>query len=150
MYINQVTKNFLSDIGWSEGHRSDASPYIEALVGDGYSNFPASTDFLESFGGLRGPVPAYRVAGQFDQIHFDPRLAIENIYKERVEVYEKRVGEKLVVVGEIYNGNMALLISESGAFYGARDDYLCWIGGSAAEALNNIFDLRQFREITRE
>lgn len=147
MDLNLVTKRLLADLGWSEKRRTDAAPYLGALADDGYPNLPVAGRFLENFGGLRGVAPAYKVPAKFDSIHFDPSLAIENIYRERVEAYEKRIDEDLVVIGEAYNGRLTLLLSRSGRFFGASDDYLCWIGDDTAEAMNNIFDIRSFKEL---
>jgi len=149
MHVNLATKKLLTSLGWSEDRYSDATPYLKVLASDGYPDFFAARSFLENFGGLRGVVPAFKAAGKFDSIHFDPALAIENVYRERVEEYEKRIHEDLVVVGEAYNAHLTLLLSRSGRFFGASDDYLCWIGDNAAEAMNNIFDLRDFRELKR-
>lgn len=69
-------------------------------------------------------------------MHFDPLRAINNIYRERVEVYEEQIFESLVVIGEAYSEHLTLMISESGKIYGAFDDYLTLLGCNYYEAIN--------------
>lgn len=130
---------FLSAMGWSPDRWIDPSPFLDALSDDGYTPFPLATDFLSRFGGLAGNMPAHRVENYLERIHFLPDEAINAIYKERVQTYEERTGERLIVVGEAYNGHLTLMLSDQGRLYGGYDDYLCCFGSDIAEGLANLF-----------
>lgn len=147
MELSQATKKIFEKAGWTPWRQMNIEPYIEALVTDGYEIFDKANDFLIEFGGLEVIHPAYKVHNEMDGLHFNPIRAIEGIYHERVETYEVRIGEKLVVIGEGYNGQLVLLISESGKIFGAYDDYLTCLGNNTFEALEALCENKETPQV---
>ena len=146
MKISGPAYKYLTTMGWSESRRVDSTQAISALEDDGYRLFPAAHEFLASLSGLEGDMPSFRSGGT-ERIHFKPDSAILNIYRERVETYEQRVGESLVVIGEANNGHMVLLLSETGRMFGGNDDFLCELGSSMADGLRSLFEGREGIEV---
>ncbi|WP_083941063.1 SUKH-3 domain-containing protein [Pseudoduganella violaceinigra] len=140
MKFQKTTIDFLKSMGWSEDRRVDACIFITSLIDDGYEPFPMAVSFLENFGGLDGSMPAYRVKGELERIHFNPKEAIDEIYREKVVTYEARIGERLVVVGSANNGHLTLVLSPQGRMFGANDDYLCLLGNSVEEGITALFE----------
>lgn len=147
MKFEKTTYDFLRKLGWSEHRSVDPAPFLACLLAHGYVRFSQAKQFFQRFGGLAGDMPAYRVAGAFDRIDFDPARTIACTCRETVLAYEARVHEKLVVIGMAYNGHLVLLLSESGRVYGGYDDHLCLIGTDVQDAMSNLFDRRQMTEV---
>lgn len=66
---------------------------------------------------------------------------------EFTEEYEKRVGEPMVVIGETYNEQLVLLMSECGKIYAAFDDFLAKLGDSFYEALNTFCESMEPQQV---
>ncbi|GAA0178462.1 SUKH-3 domain-containing protein [Clostridium sediminicola] len=147
MELSQATKNILEKAGWTSCRKIDIQSYIDALIEDEYEINDKAKIFLAEFGGLELIHPAYRVPNEMDKSHFDPICAISVIYRERVETYEERIGEKLIVIGQGYNEYLVLLISESGKIFGAYDDFLTCLGNNHFEALEAICLQKETPEI---
>ena len=130
-------------MSWSESRKVDPTPFVVALEKEGYRVFPLALSFIENFGGLCGKKPGYRVNGSWKEVHFDPRRAIQNVYRERVVDYESRVGESLVLVGESDDMHMALLISETGRMLAGYDDELFLLGDDPIEGLNALLENKE-------
>lgn len=148
MELSQSTKKILENAGWNSLRHIDIQPYQEALSLDGYEISDKAKTFFAEFGGLELVHPAYRVSNEIDHTHFDPLRAISGICHERVETYEERIGEKLVVIGEGYNEQLVLLISESGRIFGAYDDFLTCLGNNTFEALDAICQRKETPKIS--
>jgi hypothetical protein len=134
------TIDYLKEMGWNPSRKIDYDSILKEISNDGYMIFPSAVKFIESFGNLEGRLPAFKREGPYEKIHFSPVQAMENIYRERVETYETRVSEKLVIVGEAYNGNLVILISQCGKLYGAYDDYLCLLGQTPEQGIESLFE----------
>jgi hypothetical protein len=138
MKMDEDAVEILRSMSWSESRRVDPAPFIVALEQEGYRVFSSAVSFIENFGRLSGKKPGYRIHESSKDVHFDPRRAVRNIYRERVIEYESRVGESLVVVGESDNMHMTLLISESGRLLAGCDDELFLLGNDTIEGLNAL------------
>ena len=147
MKFEKTTYDFLKKMTWTDHRDVDPAPFLACLVADGYTLFPQAKRFFQRFGGLGGDMPAYRVAGVFDRIDFDPAQAICYTSRETVSDYEARVHEKLLVIGMAYNRHMTLMLSESGRMLGGYDDFLCLIGNDVQEGMSNLFDRREMPEL---
>ena len=147
MALCKKAEQYLKDAGWKPKHEKDINIYTKGLELEGYTINNYAKDFLREFGGLEAKQPAFRVPNEFDKLHFDPLKASAQIYRERVETYEERTGESLVVVGEAYNEHLILMISDSGKMYGAYDNYLTLLGRNWTEALNSMYQCEQTDEI---
>ncbi|MCE3605158.1 SUKH-3 domain-containing protein [Massilia sp. P8910] len=145
--FEKTTFDFLRKMGWTEHRAADPAPFLACLVAEGYALFPIVRPFLQRFGGLGGDMPAYRVAGAFDRIDFQPAHAISCTCRAQVTEYEARVHEKLVPIGMAYNRHMTLLLSQSGRLFGGYDDFLCLIGNDVPEAMTNLFERRDMPDV---
>ncbi|UXI65977.1 SUKH-3 domain-containing protein [Tahibacter amnicola] len=145
--LSTTSKSYLKDMGWCEERIVDPTPFFSAMRDEGYPYFPTSSHFLSKFGGMVGKMPSYRDSTVKQSVHFNPTLAMEHIYREKVIAYEHRVSEELVVVGELYDGHMVLMLSRTGKLFGAYDDFLCLFGNSIEEGLNSLFEQRDVIEI---
>ncbi|MBI3259085.1 MAG: SUKH-3 domain-containing protein [Ignavibacteriae bacterium] len=139
--------NFLTEMGWTAARDINPTVYLDHLSREGYKIFPTAIDFFKSFGGLDGRMPAYRVEGEFDRVHFKPEEATEVIYQEKVGTYEERIGAPLVVIGAAYNDHLILLLSNNGKMLGCYDEYLCLLGDNVADGLIALFEGKESVEI---
>jgi len=147
MNVSKNISDALKKSGWHPQRKVNADEIVSVLSEEGYSLNELEVDFFENFAFLEIEHPAFRVEGQFDRMHLNPIEACANIYRERVETYENRTGESLVVIGEIYSGHLTLMLSHSGKVYGGYDNFLTLLGESFEAALENIFNKRESNEI---
>ena len=138
MLLSEETKKILRQYGWSPERKVDAKPFVDGLKAEGYVVFERAVEFLGQYGGLYLKMPQYRGSG-WDTLHFDAILAAGRIFIDNVWFYEGRVGEKLVPVGEAYNGHYVLMLSESGKMYGAYDDLLRLAGQDCEDAIESMY-----------
>ncbi|MDQ0062479.1 SUKH-3 domain-containing protein [Paenibacillus harenae] len=103
MELSQHTQDLLEKSGWTPIRRIDTLLYKKGYEIESYDPNEKVLGFLSSFGGLRVTHPAFRMANVLDSFHLDPVRAIEHINKERVETYEERIDESVVVIGEAYS-----------------------------------------------
>jgi hypothetical protein len=125
----------------------DSATHLKALEEDGYSIHPLAAKFIGCFSDVEIACPAYR-GNKDESLHFNPTAAIESVYRERIEVYEERVGQPLVPVGELYFSRVTLLLALDGKIYGGLDDELFLIGSDPYAALLNIFGNRTYEKIS--
>ena len=137
-FIESVVEE-LEKSGWNSNRKIDTEEINVTLNDEGYEISNNCIKFFEQFGMLEFEHPAFRVKDRNKSIHFNPLKACENIYRERVETYESRAGETLVVIGEAYDGNLTLMLSKSGKVYGSYDNFLTLLGDTIEVALENIF-----------
>ena len=147
MNISKEIATELEKSGWTLNRKIDTTEILNVLKEERYDLNPKVVEFIENFGNLELEHPAYRVVGEFEKMHFKPLRASSGICREKVEEYEERTEEALVVVGEAYNENLVLMISHTGKIYGAFDDYLTLLGNTIEEAFNSIFHSKNFIEI---
>jgi len=148
-YMNitrRVTEKLLKS-GWTSQRKINIEEILGILSSEGYKAGKHTLSILENFGNLEFEHPAFRVENELQKLHFNPIQACENIYRENVEDYEKRVGESLVVIGEAYDGYMTMMVSETGKIYGGYDDDLSFFGNSLAEALEVIYFTKEIKKI---
>ncbi|MDR2492186.1 MAG: SUKH-3 domain-containing protein [Coriobacteriales bacterium] len=148
MHLSNVTQKFLTDAGWDESRRVDIAAYVDRLEEEGYAVNPFAEEFLSRFGGLELLQPLYNRENKFEKLYFDPLRACDEIYREKVETYEGRTGESLVVVGMAYNEYYVLMVSDTGKMYGAYDNFLALVGNTYEEALDTMFLCREMPEVT--
>jgi hypothetical protein len=120
---------------------------MKRLVTEGYEPTSHLTDFLGSFAGLRVSHPAARAPGFEDYFHLDPIKAVNGIYRERVNMYEERVGERLCVFGEAFREHMVLMMSSTGTVYAAYEDVLVRVGSSGEDAIEALCTGRKLEHI---
>lgn len=147
MKISKKVIESLEKSSWDSYRNIDITVYEEALKSEGYKLNEKIIKFLKQFGGMEIIVPAFRRPSDIDKIYFDPIKAINGIYRGNVIDYEERVGESMVVVGETYNEQLVILMTESGKFYVAFDDFLAKLGENIYEALDTFCESKQPEEV---
>jgi hypothetical protein len=125
--------------GWDPERRIDTTEIVKVLNNEGYQVNHYALEVIEQFGNLEFQHPSFKIKNQTEKMHFNPLRACDHIYREKVEEYESRIGESLVVIGEAYNEHLILMASDSGNIYGGYDDYLTLLGNSIEDALKAIF-----------
>ncbi len=138
MCISKKTETLLKKAGWNNDRKIDISDYVETLMAGGYILNDVVKEFLSKFGGLRVCHPHAKVVNEDDNFHLDPIGATKSILIERVNSYEERVEEKLVVIGEAHDRHMVLMMSLSGKMYAGYDDFLVEIGENGYTALETL------------
>ena len=147
MNISKEIATELEKSGWSLNRKIDTTEILNVLKEERYDLNPKVVEFIENFGNLELEHPAFRFVGEFEKMHFNPVIACSRIFREKIEEYEERTEENLVVIGEAYDGHFLLMISHTGKIYGAYDAYLALLGNSIEEALHSIFHSRKAIEI---
>ncbi|MFI8709564.1 SUKH-3 domain-containing protein [Bacillus sp. NPDC077411] len=145
--LSKEIEFYLRQGGWMSNRETDISPFTTILEEEGYFVSEASQEFLKQFGGLVLNQPAFKILNELEKLHFDPILICEHVYRERVETYEERVEEPLVVIGEAYNEQLILMMSPSGKIYGGYDDYLTILGDNYDEAFEALYHPKDTPEI---
>lgn len=110
-----------------EAARSDVEAQRHRMSGVAFG-------FLKEFGGLLILHPSL---GETDtKTAFDPVEGARQLPLEWLWEYERRAGSPLSVVGEAFDGHMAMLIADDGRVFLAYDDEFQCIGDDALDALN--------------
>jgi hypothetical protein len=137
----------LKKSGWNSSRNIDITIYEEALKIEGYKLSESIIEFLKQFGGMEIIVPAFRRPDDFDKIFIDPIKAINGIYRGNVIGYEERTGESMVVIGETYDEQLVLLMSETGKIYAAFDHFLTKLGDNVYEAIENLCESKDTPDV---
>ena len=147
MNISKEIATELEKSGWTLNRKIDTTEILKVLKEERYDLNSKVIEFIENFGNLELEHPAFRTIGRIEKMHFKPLRASSGIVREKVEEYEERTGEVLVVIGEAYNENLLLMLSHTGKMYGAFDGYLTLLGNSINEGLESIFYSKETIEI---
>lgn len=141
------TQKMLKKSGWNKNRRIDISSYEKDLLAEGYPINDKIRNFLISFGGLEVHHPHHRVQNEEDEFHLNPSVAIQTIYPERVEEYNHRTNNHLVVIGEASKGYLILMMGLDGKVYAGYDDFLLLLGFSGEDALETLCEGKSAPEI---
>jgi hypothetical protein len=133
--------------GWHPQRKIDTTKIVGSLSDEGYQLNRFALETIEQFGNLEFEHPSLKVRDREKRMHFNPLRACDRIYREKVEEYELRIGESLVVVGEAYDGHLTLMVSDSGKVYGGYDNFLTLLGSSVEDALETIFYSKESKEV---
>jgi len=146
--FSKTTLKFLYQAGWFEKRKVNISEFIPVLHEEGFSLTKKVAQFLKSFGKLKIKQPGG------DYFHFDVIEATLSVDTDWVKQdYSERVGEKLCIIGEAFNGYMTLCMSPQGEVYAGFDDTLVYVGTSgydAIEALSLGYELAKVPELAPE
>jgi hypothetical protein len=137
----------LEEFGWSPQRKIDTTDIIKSLIQEGYKLNKYALKIIEQFGNLEFKQPAFKKEGETEKLHFNSLRASDHIYREKVEEYEIRVGDYLVVIGEAYNEHLILMVSDKGVVYGGYDEYLTLLGSSFEAAIEALFYSKETKEI---
>lgn len=147
--MEKEVENILINAGWSESRRIDKRFVVDQLVLEG---FPALENVVEAMQNLGGLVIKFlnRQNGlKDDDINFDFVHATNLESPDRVFMnYMPRVKKQLVLIGSAYRDHYVLLMADDNSIYGGYDNYLCKIGNTPMDAIENIILNKNFDEIT--
>ncbi len=117
MSFDRETFQTLRQGGWHPGRRVDSKSVVEFLTYKGFHLNEKILSFIEEFGELEfetiNPYQNYAI----NIHHTNPQKAIGNLKLTDFKIFEEKIGERLVPVGELYNRYLFLLMSHSGNFY---------------------------------
>ncbi|MEN8220867.1 MAG: SUKH-3 domain-containing protein [Pseudomonadota bacterium] len=146
--FSKTTLKLLYQAGWFEKRKVNISEFIQVLHEEDFSLPKKVAQFLKSFGKLKIKQPGG------DYFHFDVIEATLSVDTDWVKQdYSERVGEKLCIIGEAFNGYMTLCMSPQGEVYAGFDDTLVYVGTSgydAIEALSLGYELAKVPELAPE
>lgn len=136
--MDNKTIEILKNGGWTEKREIDLSSYKLAIENGGYIFTETLNEFLKSFGGLTVKHPHHQVPDVEDHFVIDPILGISETFKETVDEYEIRVGEKLTIIGLAFRGHMVLMMSVSGKIFAGFDETLIKLGDTPQDGLDAL------------
>ncbi|MEI7024422.1 SUKH-3 domain-containing protein [Paenibacillus sp. y28] len=138
--LTPTTRNILAQAGWrpdrSAEHTAAACRFLEAK---GYEVFPCVKEALHELGGME---IQFERNGSRESFYINPEEAYGDYYdQEDFQDLERRLDERIILIGHVFRRNALMFMSESGKVYGYMDDYYTWIlGDHLADALNNLCD----------
>ena len=140
MELSQGVRDILISSNWNSTREIDINEYVNFLNKEGYFISPNAKEFLKSFGGIRIK-PQNCVDGFFTKFHFNP-LTSHNLSIDCVRSYEQKINEKLTLVGFSPESIIAILMSESGKFYGGtgEEDLLFFLGNNISEVIEELLN----------
>lgn len=131
-------QSVLTVAGWFPGRRVESSlaQWIEQLVHQGrFRIFPIAQKVLLEFGGLR--IERVGVVSKYIDVLVDLNPLLAQYEEDRFSEHSMYLGENIFPLGEAFNGNVFLAISESGKIFSIMED--AWLmGESFVEALDQI------------
>lgn len=142
MILSERAICILKNSGWDFNREVNTEPYIKFLNEKGYSINKSALDFLKSFGGIKVKFPSFREEIS-ERLYFDPLIS-DVLGSECVRFYEEKLGEKLTLVGFSPASILAILVSESGKFYGGtgEEEILFFLGNDFSEAIEELINDR--------
>ncbi|EPY2276969.1 SUKH-3 domain-containing protein [Clostridium sporogenes] len=118
--LEEKVKKILARSGWFENRKIDITNQIKILEGAGYEVFDVSRKFMEEFGELNIIAKYIDSFGEEDYDEHTSQISemgyLKNSKKVMENYYEK-VGEKIIPICKLYNGEYIVCISESGKFF---------------------------------
>lgn len=128
MVINDEVLIILKESGWFEGRTIDISELESSLENIGYEVFEPVKQFLKEFGMLK-------IIDENGRTHSTSEIITPYFKNGKYKEIEKYAGEKLVPVGEVYEGNLLMFVSETGKIYHETGK----LGDSGLEAWKRLF-----------
>lgn len=139
-------RKILLEAGWFEGRSIDVQKNMHFLRSEGFAWGIKIEAFLKEFGNLS--YVYFDRDSHKEMFHFYPLVAFEQIDKYWVlDSYSKRVNKELCMIGQSHRGHMVLSMAKDGSVYGGYDDFLCFIGSSGEEAIENLINQVELPEI---
>lgn len=118
--LEEKVKKILARSGWFENRKIDITNQIKILEGAGYEVFDAARKFMEKSGELNIIAKYIDSFGEEDYDEHTTQISemgyLKNSKKVMENYYEK-VGEKIIPICKLYNGEYIVCISESGKFF---------------------------------
>jgi hypothetical protein len=147
--LSDAVQAILRPQGWSPGRKVSTRDWIHQLVSEGYTVLPQAELLLQNFGGLeitpaRRPIDAYAA----DVIRFDPAKASAGEF-ERVDFWQRQLGQRLTPLGELVACESILLLGESGYVFCEWSNIIAECGSSFEDALESTLIIAQRRPLKR-
>ncbi|MEJ8819930.1 SUKH-3 domain-containing protein [Lacibacter sp. H407] len=141
-------KNILINAGWSELRRISKNIVVDQLTFEGYPVLDNVVETMQNLGGLVIKFSNKRNGLKDDDINFDFDHATGLEVPDRIfNNYMPRVKKQLVLIGTAYRDHFVLMMADDNSIYGGYDDYLCKIGNTPTDAIENIILDKDFDEI---
>ena len=161
--FSETVKKALIEAGWTPNRKIDITQYENALINIGYDVPKVLKDFLTEFGGLylKTPhlteptpellkeYPLLRKRSPYQILHFDVMDAIMpgEVPMSKEEIFEPRVGEDMILFGEIWDGRYRLYMTPLGKLYARTVDSILFLGNNYIEMLENEYNRVRVIEI---
>jgi len=144
--LSQEVQAVLRQQGWSPDRKVPITDWVAQLRSEGYTVSPEGEAILQNFGGLE-ITPAKRSDDAYaaGAICFDPVLAATGEF-ERVDFWQKHLGQKLTPLGEL-EGQSILLLTENGRVFYEWGNEIGECGESFEDALELTLVLARRRPI---
>lgn len=139
--MNEKSKEILKEAGWYEGRNIDIDDIVRYCEEGGYGVFPKAKEFFKEFGNIIIKKDGYNYH-VFDLKKVFARGQYNGCLSE---VISEVIGEKVLLIGNIYGSMFDLYISESGKIY---DDHAC-LGENIYEAWDCILETLSYEECTK-
>ncbi|HDK7176183.1 TPA: SUKH-3 domain-containing protein [Clostridium botulinum] len=135
MEVSKKTIEELKKSGWYEGRKIDILENIKFLEEKGFEVFESARNFMEEFGELRINVEKIWPDG-CNQIskHNTCIKEVIGVLDSSCFGLDDFIDDKVIPIGELYDGEIRLYITESGKVYKS----IGWVGDNVWEALDNI------------
>jgi len=163
--FSEIVKDELVNAGWYPARKIDISRYKEALRKEGYDIPQKLCEFLTEYGGLKLKIPHFvditlellskypmlkPPKESYEIMHFDVIEAIgfpSDIPMTEGDIFEPRVGEQMVLFGEIFDGRYFLMMTPSGRIYARDGRSILFLGNTYTDMFENIFHRTVLSEI---
>lgn len=163
--FSEKVKKALIDAGWYPDRKMNIEQYKRALKEEGYPVPQKLQDFLLEFGGLRLKIPHFvdttlellkqypmlkEYKTSYEIMHFNVIEAIgipSKFPMKKEDIFEFRIGEEMILFGEIFDGRYLLYMTPPGCVYARVGESILFLGKNYIEMLENIFHRKQLEEI---
>ena len=130
--MNEKSKEILKEAGWYEGRNIDIDDIVKFCKEGGYEVFPKAKEFFKEFGNIIIKKDGY----DYHIFNLKEVFARGQYNGCLSKVISKVIGEKVLLIGNIYGFMFDLYISESGKIY---DDH-AYLGENIYEAWDCILE----------
>ena len=135
--LSEKAIEVLKKAGWYEGRKIDITENVKFLEERGFEVLDKAKKFMEEFGELKINVQTVRKDGSIKvSKHSTCIKDVVGCLDARNFGLEDYVKEKLMLIGNLYNGDIDLYISESGRVY----MLIGWVADSVWEAWDKIIN----------
>lgn len=146
MRLSNKLIQILSERGFNAEKKHEINDVIDYLKNNNLPIFDKLLEYLEIFDGHQLIVSSASMKESEGEIITFNCTKINELEKEREKLYEETVEEELVMIG--YNDfNYIFMMSISGKIYAGLDNILCFIGDNIEEALINLYEESNFKQL---
>lgn len=136
--MNPDTLAALRQAGWSPDRHVDVASEVALLRSRHHTVGQVVEDFLTMVAGLTVTVPSAVPRRRPRVFHFDVADACTRTPEGFVGLWETPADDYLAPVGHLLTGNLALVMSSSGALFAGKGSRLYLLGRTATEGLDTL------------